>query len=113
MGLLAGTPFDRPPRCERCDRLEEECECPPPEPVRKPPSRQSCRVGVETRKGKRKVTVVRDLSAEDNDLPGLLTQLKNALGTGGTIKDGLLELQGSQLDGVRAELLKIGYKVRG
>ncbi|MCA9060819.1 MAG: translation initiation factor [Planctomycetaceae bacterium] len=113
MRLLEGTPFDRPPRCERCDRLESECECPPPEPQRRPPQKQTLRIGLEVRKGKRKVTVVRDLSPEDNDLPALLTQLKNRCGAGGTLKDGLLEIQGAQLDSVRDELLKIGFKVKG
>ncbi len=30
--LFAGTPFDRPPTCERCGKLVEDCACPPPEP---------------------------------------------------------------------------------
>ncbi len=35
-GLLAGTIYDRPPRCERCDQPESDCTCPPPEPVKVP-----------------------------------------------------------------------------
>ena len=27
--LFAGTPWDRPPTCERCGELEAECKCPP------------------------------------------------------------------------------------
>ncbi len=113
MGLLAGTKFDRPPHCDRCEKLESECTCPPPEPKRKPPEKQTTRIGVEKRKHGRVMTIVRDLDAAENDLPELLKKLKNACGAGGTIADGNIEVQGAHLDRVRAELQKIGYKVRG
>jgi translation initiation factor 1 len=49
----------------------------------------------------------------ENDVPELLKKLKNACGAGGTIADGNIEVQGAHLDRVRAELQKIGYKVKG
>ncbi len=113
MGLLAGTKFDRPPHCDRCEKLESECTCPPPEPVRIAPNKQTTRIVVEKRKHGRTMTVVRDLSAEDNDLPELLKRLKNLCGAGGTIVDGIIEVQGSHLDRIRDELQKIGYRVKG
>jgi len=57
--------------------------------------------------------VIRGLSAEDNDLPALLTQLKSTCGAGGAIKDGNMEIQGDQLGNVREVLGRIGYRVRG
>ncbi len=113
MGLLAGTKFDRPPHCERCEKLELECTCPPPEPVRIAPGKQTARIVVEKRKHGRMMTVTRGLNATDNDLPDLLKRLKNACGAGGTVTEEGLEIQGSHLDRVRDELQKIGYRVKG
>src|SRR5688572_7897481 len=92
--LFAGTPFDRPPRCERCGALETECQCPPGSPPRLAPESQTACVAIEKRKKGKKVTLVRGLSAEGNDLPALLTHLKNACGAGGTLQSGTLEIQG-------------------
>lgn len=113
MRLFEGTPFDRPPECERCGRLESECQCPPPEPVRIPPDQQTAIIKIESRKNGKRVTVVRGLPAEGNDLPGLLAKLKLHCGAGGTLKDGEIEIQGEQLDRVRQVLTKIGYRVKG
>ncbi len=113
MRLFEGTPFDRPPRCEQCGELEEQCICPPPPPLRIPPEKQTARLAVEKRKKGKVVTVVRGLPAEGNDLPGLLAQLKSACGAGGAIKDDTLEIQGDHLNRLRELLGEIGYRVRG
>ena len=113
MGLLAGTIFDRPPHCERCEKPETECQCPPPEPQRRVTGHQSVRVGVEKRKHGRMMTVVRDLNPAVNDLPELLTRLKNACGAGGTVVESNLEIQGAHAERVRTELQKLGYGIRG
>ena len=113
--LFAGTPWDRPPTCERCGKLESECRCPPlplEPPPRVPPEKQTARVQVEHRKAGRTMTVVRGLAAADNDFAELLTKLKNACGAGGTIKDDTLEIQGAQLDRVQQTLRTLGYRVR-
>lgn len=56
---------------------------------------------------------MRGLPAAGNDLAGLLSQLKNACGAGGTVKDETLEIQGRHLDRVREVLAQIGYRVKG
>ncbi len=112
MRLFAGTEFDRPPRCEECGQLEEECSCPPPPPARIPPEKQTARLALEKRKKGKMVTVIRGLPAEGNDLPGLLTQLKNSCGAGGTIKDETIEIQGDHLQRVRDTLTQIGFRVK-
>ena len=113
MGLLTGTKFDRPPHCDRCEKPESECTCTPLEPVRTPPGKQTARIAVEKRKHGRMMTVIRGLTTADTDLPSLLKRLKNVCGAGGTITDDALEIQGTHVDRVRAELLTIGYKVKG
>ncbi len=93
MRLFEGTPFDRPPRCEKCDQLEEECICPPEPPFRIPPEQQTARLAIEKRKKGKRVTVVRGLPEEGNDLPELLKQLKSQCGAGGALKEEELEFK--------------------
>lgn len=115
MRLFAGTPFDIPPKCDRCGKLEEECRCPPAPPPaapRIPPEKQTARLSIEKRKKGKVVTVVRGLPAVGNDLPGLLTTLKNRCGAGGTIEGDECEIQGEHLERIRLVLSELGYKVK-
>jgi translation initiation factor 1 len=113
MRLFEGTQFDIPPRCERCQLLIAECRCPPEPPARLAPEKQTAKIAVEKRKKGKVVTVVRGLSATGNDLPALLTQLKNACGAGGTIDaESALEIQGTHVERVAMLLGKLGYKVK-
>jgi len=68
---------------------------------------------MEKRKKGKLVTVIRGLSAEENDLLALLGRLKAACGAGGTLKDDLVEIQGNHLARVRDLLTDLGYRVRG
>lgn len=113
MRLFEGTQWDKPPRCERCGELEQDCGCPPPHKSLTAPNKQTARLAVEKRKKGKVVTVVRGLPAQENDLPALLGQLKTACGAGGTIKDDLLEIQGNHLQRVRDVLSGIGFRVSG
>lgn len=115
MGLLAGTIFDREPHCERCDKPESQCTC-PPLPVAStllPPGKQTARLAIEKRKNGKKVSVIRGLSPTECDLPALLSRLKTTLGTGGAIVEDELEIQGEQLERLRQVLNQLGYKVKG
>jgi translation initiation factor 1 len=113
MGLFSGTPFDRPPHCPACDRLESECTCPPEELHRIPPEKQTARLSVEKRKKGKLVTVIRGLPAEGTDHRQLLVTLKNQCGAGGTLEGEEIEIQGMQLDRVRAVLQGMGDRVKG
>jgi translation initiation factor 1 len=63
------------------------------------------RVSRETagRKGKG-VTVIKGLPLDDAALIALAKQLKAACGSGGTVKEGVIEIQGDHLDKVMAWL---------
>lgn len=112
MRLFEGTEFDVPPRCDRCKKLEEECQCEPiPEP-KLPPSDQTASVRSEKRKRGKMVTVVSGLNANDCDLESLVSTLKNHCGAGGTVKDDVIEIQGEQTERVRSKLRELGYKLR-
>jgi translation initiation factor 1 len=80
------------------------------EPAKKP---VTVKVGRETagRRGKG-VTTVFDVSLEDDALKELAGTLKQRCGTGGTVKDGRIEIQGDQRKRIVAELEKLGYKVK-
>lgn len=115
MRLFEGTPWDRPPRCERCGELEVDCRCPPASesrPVWLAPGKQTARVAEEKRPGGRRVTVIRGLAPTESDLAALLVQLKNACGAGGTARDDVVEIQGSHAERVAAFLRELGYRVK-
>lgn len=115
MGLLAGTIFDREPHCERCDKPESQCTC-PPLPIAStflPPAKQTAKLAIEKRKNGKKVTVIRGLIPTESDLPALLTRLKTSIGAGGSLENDELEIQGEQLERVRTFLSQLGYKVKG
>jgi translation initiation factor 1 len=58
------------------------------------------------------VTVVSELPLNEEALKELATLLKNKCGTGGTAKDGRIEIQGDQRDRIARELENLGYKVK-
>jgi translation initiation factor 1 len=61
-------------------------------------------------KGGKLVTAITGLEAAEAELKSLLKQLKAAAGTGGTLKDGVIELQGDQVAPALAALEKQGYR---
>ena len=81
-----------------------------PKPVRKMPE---VKVGRETkgRRGKG-VTLVTDVPLNDAALDELAQTLKQRCGTGGTVKDRRIEIQGDQRDRVTAVLEELGYRVK-
>lgn len=79
------------------------------------PARQvlTAKVGRETagRRGKG-VTTVFGLPLSESALLELAAKLKQRCGTGGTVKDNRIEIQGDQRERIVAELEKLGYKVK-
>lgn len=71
------------------------------------------RVSRETkgRKGKG-VTLVTGLVLAEEDLKQVASKLKQLCGTGGTLKDGVIEIQGEHRDRLLLWLQEQGYKVK-
>jgi protein-tyrosine phosphatase len=71
------------------------------------------RLGRETkgRRGKG-VTTVSDVPLDEAALLELATKLKDRCGTGGTVRDGVIEIQGDQRDRLTAVLEGMGYRVK-
>ena len=86
-----------------------------PKPAVKPPPKKvhTVRVGRETagRRGKG-VTTIFDLPLSEDAAKELAATLKQKCGTGGTFKDGKIEIQGDHRDKIVSELEKLGYKVK-
>jgi translation initiation factor 1 len=71
------------------------------------------RVQRETKgRGGKSVTLVRGLALDALALAALGKQLKAACGSGGTAKDGVIEVQGDHVATVMAALGKLGYAVK-
>lgn len=71
------------------------------------------RVGRETkgRKGKG-VTLVSGLPLTEDELKQMASRLKQLCGTGGTLKEGVIEIQGDHREKLFAWLQKEGYRAK-
>lgn len=63
------------------------------------------------RKGKG-VTTVSGFDLDTEKLKTLAKQLKKTCSTGGTVKDGIIEIQGDHRDSLKQQLDKMGYQVK-
>jgi translation initiation factor 1 len=101
--LLGGGQREEPPETQKTEPKKEN----------KPKKKPVVRVGRETkgRRGKG-VTTVTDVPLGEAELLDLAALLKNRCGTGGTVKDGVIEIQGDQRDRLAVELEKLGYQVK-
>jgi translation initiation factor 1 len=71
------------------------------------------RVRRETKgRGGKTVTAVAGVPLPDAALALLCGELKKRCGTGGTVKDGVIEIQGDHREAIVAELSKRGYSVK-
>lgn len=77
------------------------------------PARQNLRIQASRsgRKGKT-VTVVSGFQHSPDRLAQLLKQLKTQCGSGGTLKDGTIEIQGDRRSQLLEILTKLGYEAK-
>ncbi len=107
--LVTGAKRDPAARAQVATAVEVATK---PAKPKKPPV---VRLGRETkgRRGKG-VTLVSDLPTHltEPQIAELATALKNRCGTGGTVRDKVIEIQGDMRDRVEEELVKLGYAVK-
>jgi translation initiation factor 1 len=84
-----------------------------PEPPRRPRGDGIVRVRRETQgRGGKTVTTISGVPFADDALAVLASELKRRCGTGGTAKDGVIEIQGDHRDVLVAELERRGFTVK-
>jgi translation initiation factor 1 len=85
--------------------------CPKGAPGAAKPS--AVRVGreIKGRAGKAVTTVV-GLPMSISDIEALAAKLKKRCGSGGTVREGVIEIQGDHRDVIVAELIKLGWPAK-
>ena len=110
--IVYSTDSGRITTCPTCGQPYKQCRCDQPaRPTKK--SDGIVRV-MRDRKGRggKTVTVITGVVASGEELSALAQQLKKLCGSGGTIKDGNIEIQGDHCDKVMAKLTALGYRVK-
>ena len=108
-GLVYSTEHGR--MCPLCGMPQAQCVC--KTLAAAPAGDGVVRVGRETkgRKGKG-VTVISGVPLAGDELKKLSVQLKNKCGCGGTVKDGVIEIQGDNRDKVIELLKTFGWPIK-
>lgn len=100
--------------CPDCRLPVAECTCREKKKSQKPTGGDGIvRVSRETkgRKGKG-VTIISGLPLNHNELKDMAKTLKKKCGSGGTIRDKVIEIQGDHRDKLVEVLTKMGYKTK-
>ena len=110
--LVYSTESGRVSTCSTCGLPYKECRC----GQAAPPTRKSdgiVRVMRDRKqRGGKTVTVITGVAGNEADLGTLAQQLKKLCGSGGTIKEGNIEIQGDHCEKVITKLTALGYKVK-
>lgn len=108
-GLVYSTDSGR--MCPLCRHSATTCVCATAK--LKPAGDGAVRVSRETKgRAGKGVTLVRGLTLDAVALTALGKQLKTACGSGGTVKDGVIEVQGDHCDRVIVALKAQGFVVK-
>ncbi len=108
-GLVYSTDSGR--MCPACRQPVADCTC--NATPTSPRSDGVVRVSLDTKgRAGKGVTVVRGLALDAAALSALGKQLKAACGSGGTVKDGTVEVQGDHCERVMAVLKAQGFAVK-
>ena len=108
--LVYSTEFGK--MCPGCGKQSAKCKC-QKKKTNIPKGDGKVRVESSTkgRKGKG-VSLISGLPLESAGLKRLAKQLKQKCGTGGTVKNGVIEIQGDHRDFLVKELNELGYKAK-
>lgn len=108
-GLVYSTDSGR--MCPGCRRAVAECVCAKAAPVAAGDG--IVRVGREKKgRGGKTVTLVRGLALDAGGLVAFARELKTACGSGGSVADGVIEIQGDHVERLMQLLPAKGYTVK-
>lgn len=101
--------------CSKCQKPVADCTCkknrPEPQPQFKPDGIIRIQRETKGRKGKT-VTTVFGFDLDGQALKALAKDLKQHCGTGGSVKEGMIIIQGDHRDAVKGFLKGKGFKVK-
>ena len=63
-------------------------------------------------RGGKSVTLIKNLVLSEEDMKALAKRIKQDCGVGGTVKDGVIEIQSEQREKIAGILQTLGYKVK-
>lgn len=95
-----------PDICNTCGLPKELCVC---EEIAR--EQQDIKIYTVKRRYGKMVTIVEGINANDIDINDLARQLKTKCASGGTVKDGNIELQGDHKKKVLEALIELGFNV--
>jgi translation initiation factor 1 len=93
--------------CPTCGLPKELCAC---EEIAR--EQQEIRISTAKRRYGKVVTIVEGINASDIDIDDLARQLKTRCASGGTVKDGNIELQGDHKRKVEQVLQELGFPIK-
>jgi len=97
--------------CPKCRVPVAKCRCGKEAPI--PAGDGIVRVRRETKgRGGKTVTAVSGVPLGGEALRNLASDLKRRCGTGGTVKDGVIEIQGDHREAIVAELTRRGFTAK-
>ena len=89
---------------------------PTPSPERRgglPPQQQTAYLHRDSKgRGGKSVTLIKNLVLSEEDMKTLAKKIKQDCGVGGTVKDGVIEIQSEQREKIAGVLQKLGYKIK-
>ena len=96
--------------CLGCDKPIKQCIC---RKKTSPPGDGNVRVSRETKRRKGKgVTLIKGLDMDAATLSLLCKKLKVMCGSGGTVKEGIIEIQGDHIERILDHLKKQGIRAK-
>ena len=91
--------------CHKCGLPKDLCVC---ESIAKETQ------AIEIKKVKRKFgkmsTIIQGIDEKEINIKDLAKKLKSKFACGGTVKNGIIELQGDHIQEAKQELIKLGFK---
>jgi len=98
--------------CPNCRRAVRECVCLKGTPGAARGS-SAVRVGRETKgRAGKGVTVISGLPLSESEIEALAGRLKKRCGSGGTVRAGVIEIQGDHRDAIVATLIELGWPAK-
>ena len=99
--------------CPGCRRPIAQCACKDTRGKPARPGTGAVRVSRVTQgRGGKAVSVITGLPLDEAALAALARELKQRCGSGGTVRDSSIEIQGEHRDTLVAELIRRGYAAR-